>query len=53
MIARMENRGYLIEVQFVTPPDDLKVKDCPWRHPETCKACESKPCKNNKEGVNV
>jgi len=43
-ITTMENGGYLIEAQPKTQPTE-----CPWRHPETCKACEEKPCQNNRD----
>lgn len=38
-LATMTNRGGLLEVQYVTPPE---VKPCPWKHPETCRECPVK-----------
>ena len=38
MIAKMENGGGLLEA--TTTPKDV----CPWRNPDTCKACKIKYC---------
>lgn len=48
-ITKMENGGYVLEV---TPKQvDTAINDCPWRHPDTCKACPNRGCGLNKKGV--